>query len=327
MSFSVKIIGSGSYLPDKIITNNDLAKMVDTNNEWIVKRTGISERRVEENNRPTSYMAEKAVQKAIDNAKIDKEDIDLIICATTTPDYTFPSTACMIQKKLEIEKNIIAFDIQAVCCGFIYAMSVASDMMKNGKIKNAIVVGADKMTSIVDWSDRSTCILFGDGAGAIVLSSYKNNEESSNNEGHIIDYNLQANGKYADILKTTGGVSTTGESGKLTMAGKEVFKMAVENISSSIIDILNKNNLKTNDISYIIPHQANSRILEMITDKLNLSQEKMVSNIKLQGNTSSASIPISFDILLRENKIKRGDLIILTAMGGGITWGSVLLRY
>ena len=326
MSFSVKIIGSGSYLPDKIITNNDLAKIVETDDEWIFKRTGISERRVEENNRPTSYMAVKAIQKAIENAKIKKEDIDLIVCTTTTPDYTFPSTACVIQKELEIEKNIIAFDIQAVCCGFVYAISVASDMMRSGKIKNAIVVGADKMSSIINWTDRSTCILFGDGAGAMVLSSYKNNENNGEN-CDIIDYNLQANGKYTDILKTTGGVSTTGESGKLTMAGKEVFKIAVENISSSILDILDKNNLKTSDISYIIPHQANSRILEMITERLNLSSGQMVLNIKLQGNTSSASIPISFDKLLREDKIKRGDLIVLTAMGGGITWGSVLLRY
>lgn len=326
MSFSVKIIGSGSYLPEKIITNNDLAKIVDTNDEWIVKRTGISERRVEEKDNPTSYMAVKAIQKAIENAKIKKEDIDLIICATTTPDYTFPSTACVIQKELEIEKNIIAFDIQAVCCGFVYAISVASDMMKSGKIKNAVIVGADKMSSIIDWSDRSTCILFGDGAGAIVLSSYKNTENSSNNSD-ILDYDLQANGKYVDILKTTGGVSTNGESGKLTMAGKEVFKLAVENISSSVLNILNRNNLTTSDISYIIPHQANSRILEMITERLNISPEKMASNIKLQGNTSSASIPISLDILSRENKIKRGDLIVLTAMGGGITLGSVLLRY
>jgi len=315
-----KIIGVGGYLPDKIITNFDLEKIVDTTDEWIKTRTGITKRQIAEN-QTTSDLAIEAIKDAINNANIDKNDIDLIICATTTPDLTFPSTACIIQNKLGIEKNIIAFDIQAVCCGFVYALSVANDIIKSGKIKTAIVVGAEKMSSLIDWKDRTTCVLFGDGAGAIVLQS--TNEENTG----IIDTELYANGNYIDMLKTSGGTSTNQVAGNILMDGKAVFKHAVEKMSSSIQNIVKNNNLTLEDIDFIIPHQANYRILSMVAEKLNIQNEKFIITIDKHANTSSASIPLALNEAIKQNKIKKGDLLIFEALGAGFTWGSVLVRW
>lgn len=315
-----KIIGVGGYLPDKIITNFDLEKIVDTTDEWIKTRTGITKRHIAEN-QTTSDLAIEAIKDAINNANIDKNDIDLIICATTTPDLTFPSTACIIQNKLGIEKNIIAFDIQAVCCGFVYALSIANDIIKSGKIKTAIVVGAEKMSSLIDWKDRTTCVLFGDGAGAIVLQS--TNEENTG----IIDTELYANGNYIDMLKTSGGTSTNKVAGNILMDGKAVFKHAVEKMSSSIQTIVKNNNLTLEDIDFIIPHQANYRILSMVAEKLNIPNEKFIITIDKHANTSSASIPLALNEAIKQNKIKKGDLLIFEALGAGFTWGSVLVRW
>ena len=315
----IEIIGVGGYLPDKILTNFDLEKIVDTTDEWITQRTGIHQRHIAEE-QTTSDLAVEAVRNAVKNANINIDEIDMIICATTTPDLTFPSTACLIQNKLGLDKPIIAFDIQAVCSGFIYAISVANDMMKGGKIKTAVVIGADKMSSLIDWNDRSTCVLFGDGAGAVVL------QQTDGAEG-IIDYEIKANGKYCDILKTTGGTSTTQKAGNIYMDGRGVFKHAVEKMTASIQEIVAKNNLKLDDIALIIPHQANYRILSLVAEKLGIADDKFMLTIGEHSNTSSASIPLALNEALKQGKIKKGDNIILEALGGGLTWGAVLIKW
>ena len=314
-----KIIGVGGYLPEKIITNFDLEKIVDTTDEWITQRTGIKQRHIANEQQSTSDLAVEAVKNAIKNANIKIEDVDAIICATTTPDLTFPSTACIIQSKLGLDKPVIAFDIQAVCSGFVYAISIANEIMKGGKIKTAVVIGAEKMSSLIDWKDRSTCVLFGDGAGAVIL-------QSANDGNGIIDYEINANGKYFDILRTTGGVSTNQIAGNILMDGRGVFKHAVEKMTSSIINIIKKNGLTLDDISLIIPHQANYRILSLVAEKLKISNDKFMLTIGEHANTSSASIPLALDVALNEGKIKKGDYIILEALGAGLTWGSVLVK-
>ena len=314
-----KIIGVGGYLPEKIITNFDLEKIVDTTDEWITQRTGIKQRHIANEQQSTSDLAVEAVKNAIKNANIKIEDVDAIICATTTPDLTFPSTACIIQSKLGLDKPVIAFDIQAVCSGFVYAISIANEIMKGGKIKTAVVIGAEKMSSLIDWKDRSTCVLFGDGAGAVIL-------QSANDGNGIIDYEINANGKYFDILRTTGGVSTNQIAGNILMDGRGVFKHAVEKMTSSIINIIKKNGLTLDDIAVIIPHQANYRILSLVAEKLKISNDKFMLTIGEHANTSSASIPLALDVALNEGKIKKGDYIILEALGAGLTWGSVLVK-
>lgn len=315
---NAKIIGVGSYLPDKVLTNFALEKIVDTTDEWITQRTGIHKRHIAEN-KTTSDMAVEAVKLAINNANINIEDIDMIICATTTPDLTFPSTACLIQNKLGLDKPIIAFDIQAVCSGFVYALSIANDMMRGGKIRHAVIIGADKMSSLIDWQDRSTCVLFGDGAGAVVL---QDTEETG-----IIDTEIKANGTYSDILKTTGGTSTTAAAGNILMDGRGVFKHAVEKMTSSIREITASNNMTLDDIALIVPHQANYRILSLVAEKLNIPDKKFMLTIGEHANTSSASIPLALDVALKQGKIHKGDNIILEALGGGLTWGAVLVRW
>lgn len=316
---NAKIIGVGSYLPDKVLTNFDLEKMVDTTDEWITQRTGIHERHIAAEGQSTSDMAVEAVKRALANAQISAADIDMIICATTTPDLTFPSTACIIQNKLGLDKPIIAFDIQAVCSGFVYALSIANDMMRGGKIKHAVIIGADKMSSLIDWQDRSTCVLFGDGAGAVVLQATE--------ETGIIDTEIKANGTYSDILKTTGGTSTTATAGNILMDGRGVFKHAVEKMTSSIREITARNNMTLDDIALIVPHQANYRILSLVAEKLGISDDKFMLTIGEHANTSSASIPLALDVALKQGKINKGDNIILEALGGGLTWGAVLVRW
>lgn len=316
---NAKIIGVGSYLPDKVLTNFDLEKMVDTTDEWITQRTGIHERHIAAEGQSTSDMAVEAVKRALANAQISTTDIDMIICATTTPDLTFPSTACLVQNKLGLDKPIIAFDIQAVCSGFVYALSIANNMMRGGKIKHAVIIGADKMSSLIDWQDRSTCVLFGDGAGAVVLQATE--------ETGIIDAEIKANGTYSDILKTTGGTSTTATAGNIYMDGRGVFKHAVEKMTSSIKEITARNNMTLDDIALIVPHQANYRILSLVAEKLNIPDDKFMLTIGEHANTSSASIPLALDVALKQGKINKGDNIILEALGGGLTWGAVLVRW
>ena len=331
----IKIIGVGSYLPKKVVSNFDLEKVIETSNDWIVKRTGIYNRHIALKDENTSDLAVNAIKLAIDNTKIEKDEIEAIICATSTPDLTFPSTACIIQQKLDIKKPIIAFDLQAACSGFIYALSVMNDIMKSKKIKKAIVVGAEKMSSIVDWSDRSTCVLFGDGAGAFILQNANEDDDS-----FIIDTDINADGNFNNILCTSGGVSNENNkelknfegdfvkrtSGAIKMNGQAVFKHAVEKMSSSINNIVKRNKYTLDDISLIVPHQANYRILHLVSEKLGIPYEKFMLTINEHANTSSASIPLAFDVALKTNKIKKGDLIVLEAIGAGLTWGSVLIR-
>lgn len=314
------IVTTGSYLPDKIVTNDDLAKFVDTSNEWIASRTGITQRHFADDTQSTSFMATQAAKKALENSNINRCDIDLVIVATTTPDQTFPSVASVVQSNLKLEE-CPAFDLQAVCSGFIYALSVADSFIKSAQYKNILVIGAEKMSSVLDFKDRNTCVLFGDGAGAVVLSA--TNEQ---NRG-IIQTKLYSDGEHNDILKTSGGVASTTNAGKIFMAGKDVFKHAVNKMSQSIIDICQDSNVKLEDINFVIPHQANARIIDKISSKLSVPPEKMISTVELHANTSAASIPLALDYANSQNKLAKGNMIALTALGGGLTWGSALIRW
>ncbi len=315
-----KIVATGSYLPEKIVTNDDLAKTVDTSNEWIIERTGIKQRHIAKDGEFTSDLAYEASKAALNSIKISAEKIELIIVATTTPDLTFPSTATILQAKLGA-KNAFAFDVQAVCSGFVYALNVADNFIKSGQVKNALVVGAETLSRIVDWSDRNTCVLFGDGAGAVFLEATQ--EENCG----ILSTKLNSDGNLVDILKTTGGASLNKQAGVITMAGKEVFKHAVEKMSKSVIDALEKASLTTKDIDLLIPHQANERILNSVANKLGLLADKVVMTLQNQANTSAASIPLAMDYANKKGMLKKGDLIVLEALGGGLTWGSVILRW
>lgn len=315
-----KISATGSFLPEKALTNEDLTKIVDTSDKWIVERTGIKKRHLAKDGELTSDIAYKAVAKLLENSSIKPEEIEMIILATTTPDLTFPATATTIQAKLN-NKKAFAFDIQAVCSGFVYAMVTADNFIKSGQVKNALVIGADVLSRIVDWKDRNTCVLFGDGAGAVLL------EATSNAEEGIIASNLHSDGSLNDILKTSGGTSTTQNSGFIEMAGKEVFKHAVEKMVKSVLDSLEKANLKTSDIDLLIPHQANARILSAVASRLKLSKEKVVLTVADHANTSAASIPLALDYANQNGKIKKGDVLVLEALGGGLTWGSIVLKW
>lgn len=319
------ILSVGSYLPKKILSNNDIALMVDTNDEWIRERTGITERHIADEEELTSDLAVNAAKNAIEKAKISANEIDLIIVATTTPDQTFPSCATIVQNKLGC-KNAFAFDVQAACSGFIYAVTVADSLMKsNGKIRYALVMGAEIMSKIVDWKDRSTCILFGDGAGAVIIKAETNTEIDTNSRG-IISANLYSDGNVG-ILYTDGGVSSTGNAGKIHMKGQEVFRHAVDKLTALIEETLKNNNLKIEDIDWLIPHQANTRIIKAVTDKFQLLNGKVINTVGKHANTSAASIPLALDCALQESKIKPGNLVLLIAIGAGLTWGAVLLRY
>jgi len=318
--FNSQIISSGSYLPQKIVTNFDLEKTIDTDNQWIVDRTGINQRHIAADNELTSDIGFFAAQKALQKAGLKPEDIDLIVLATTTPDLTFPSTATTIQAKLGA-KNAFAFDIQAVCSGFVYALNIADNFIKVGQAKNALVIGADILSRIVDWSDRNTCVLFGDGAGAVVLQAVENKDAG------IIAANLYSDGTLNSILSTSGGVSSSKNSGFIQMQGKEVFKHAVEKMSKSVVDVLAKVGLQTSDIDWLIPHQANSRILASVAKKLNVAEEKVVMTVANHANTSAASIPLALDSVLQKGQIKKGDIVVFEALGGGLTWGAIVVRW
>ena len=318
--FNSKIISSGSYLPKKIITNFDLEKTIDTNNEWIVERTGINQRHIAAKNELTSDIGYFAAKDALAKSNLESKDIELIILATTTPDLTFPATATTIQHKLNAN-NAFAFDIQAVCSGFIYALNIANNFIKTGQVKNALVIGADILSRIVDWKDRNTCVLFGDGAGAAILQATENT-----NEG-IIANDLHSDGSLNSILNTSDGVASFQTSGFIQMQGKEVFKHAINKMTESVINTLKKVNLQTKDIDLLIPHQANSRILDKVAKKLNLPEEKVIITVTNHANTSAASIPLALDFALENKKIKKNDIVVLEALGGGLTWGSIVIKW
>lgn len=315
-----KIIATGSYLPKKFLTNFDLEKIVDTTSDWIVERTGIHQRHIAADNELTSDIATAAAKKAIEKSGLKIEEIEMIILATTTPDLTFPATATTVQAKLKAT-NAFAFDIQAVCSGFIYAIVTADNFIKSGQVKNAVVIGADILSRIIDWKDRNTCVLFGDGAGAVVLQA--TDEENSG----IMGCKLSSDGSLNDMLKTSGGTSSNQQSGFIQMAGKEVFKHAVEKMSKSVLTVLDKVNLTVKDIDFLVPHQANARILSAVANRLELDESKVILTVENHANTSAASIPLALDYANSLNKFKRGDVLVLEALGGGLTWGSVVLRW
>jgi 3-oxoacyl-[acyl-carrier-protein] synthase-3 len=318
-----RIAGTGSYLPEKTLTNADLEKMVDTTDEWIRSRTGIEERHVVEDGEYTVDLAEKAVRKAMEAAGKTKDDIDLIIVGTTTADRVFPSTACLLQKRLDIH-GCAAFDVQAVCTGFVYALGVADKFFRTGSAKCALVVGAETCSRIVDWTDRNTCVLFGDGAGAVVL-------EASDEPG-ILSTHLHADGEYEDLLNVDYGVSTAADliidgTGGIQMKGNEVFKMAVNTLGRIVDETLAFNNLEKSDIDWLVPHQANIRIINATAKKLKMSMDHVVVTVDKHGNTSAASVPLALDTAVRDGRIKRGEILLLEAFGGGFTWGSALIKY
>jgi 3-oxoacyl-[acyl-carrier-protein] synthase-3 len=320
MKIKSKITATGSYLPKKILTNSDLEKIVDTTHDWIVERTGILQRHIAAEGELTSDLAFQAAKKLLENSKISAEEIEMIIVATTTPDLTFPSTATTLQAKLGAKKAF-AFDIQAVCSGFVFAINCADNFIKSGQVKNALVVGAESLSRIVDWNDRNTCVLFGDGAGAILLEA--TTEENSG----IIACDLHSDGTLNEILKTSGGPSTNQKTGTIEMAGKEVFKHAVDKMSKSVLAVLTKAELTTKDIDLLIPHQANLRILNAVATRLELPEEKVIITVQNHANTSAASIPLALDQANRDGKLKKGDVIVLEALGGGLTWGSIILKW
>ena len=313
--------GVGAYLPETILTNDDLSEFVDTDDSWIRQRTGIISRRKANPDELTSDLAVKAANKALQAAGLSINDIDCIVLATTTPDCTFPSTATIVQQKLGAI-NAFAFDVQAVCAGFVYALSVANGLMCAGQGSNTLVIGAETFTKLLDWNDRSTCVLFGDGAGAVVLQA-ENSEEGYG----IIANTLHSDGRFKDILYVDGGVSSTGSIGHVKMQGREVFKHAVEKLSSAMEKVLNISNLTSEDIDWLVPHQANIRIINSMQRKLNLPDEKVIKTIFHHANTSAASIPLALNSGVETGKIKSGHLLALEAIGGGLSWGASLVRY
>ena len=317
------ITGVGSYLPINKCSNEHLSHFVDTSDEWISKRSGIKNRHFVTNNEKTSDMSFFAANKAIENAKILKNDIDLIVLATTTPDNTFPSTATLVQKKLKI--NAVSFDVQAVCAGFIFALSIAKSMMTEGNYKNCLVIGADSMSKLLDWKDRSTSVLFGDGAGAVILQKFDNTECKYDDWG-ILSNIIHSDGQFYDLLKTNGGVATNQKVGFIEMEGKEVFKHAIDKLSSSLEEALNASNKKIDELDYLVPHQANQRIILAVAERLKIDVNKVISTVKDHGNTSAASIPLALENAISSNKIFNGNLIGLNAIGGGLSWGASIIR-
>ena len=320
-----RITGTGSYLPDKVLTNKDLEAMVETTDQWIRERTGIVKRHIAVDGQTTCDLAEQAARRAIEAAGRTPQDIDLIVLATTTPDKIFPSTACLLQQRLDIH-GCAAFDVQAVCTGFIYALAVAEKFVKTGAAKCALVIGAETFSRVIDWTDRGTCVLFGDGAGAVVL-------EASDSPG-ILSTHLHADGAYETLLYTPGGVSrgydiqdSDGDPRFTQMKGNEVFKMAVNTLGRIVDETLQANDMKKSDVDWLVPHQANIRIINATARKLSMSMDKVVVTVDQHGNTSAASVPLALDTAVRDGRIQPGEVLLLEAFGGGFTWGSVLLKF
>ena len=324
MNMFSRIAGTGSYLPEKVLTNHDLEKMVETSNEWIVERTGIEKRHIVTENETTCDLAEKAARLAMEMAEKTADDIDLIIVATTTADLINPSTACLLQSRLGIVNGSAAFDVQAVCTGFVYALGIADKFIQSGSHKCALVIGAETLSRIVDWTDRNTCVLFGDGAGAVVLEASE--------EAGILSTHLHADGNYADLLKVDAGISKNQEVLKageayFEMRGNEVFRMAVKTLGRIVDETLAHNNMKKSDIDWLVPHQANIRIIAATAKKLKMSMDNVVVTVNEHGNTSAASIPLALDTAVRDGRIKRGETLLLEGFGGGFTWGSALVKF
>ncbi|MBG0810958.1 ketoacyl-ACP synthase III [Methylosinus sp. H3A] len=318
------VVGLGSYLPSRILTNEELAATVDTSDEWITQRTGIKERHIAAPGETTSMLGEKAARAALADAGLGPEDIDLVIVGTSTPDYTFPSTATQIQAALGITRGA-AFDLQAVCSGFVFSLATAEKFLRSGSHKRALVIGAETFSRILDWKDRTTCVLFGDGAGAVVLEARES--EGSLAERGILTTHLRSDGRHRAKLHVDGGPSSTGTVGHLRMEGKEVFRFAVGMVTDVVTDAFTATGLTAADLSWFVPHQANRRIIDMSAAKLGIAPEKVVATVHLHGNTSAASIPLALSVARDDGRIRRDDLVMLEAVGGGFTWGSALIRW
>jgi 3-oxoacyl-[acyl-carrier-protein] synthase-3 len=316
-----KIVGTGSYLPKKVLSNHDLESMVDTSDQWITERTGIKKRHIVAKDETTTDLAVNAARRAMEAANITAADIDLIIVATTTPTRVFPSTASLVQEQLGIHNTCPAFDIQAVCTGFVYGLTVADKFIKSGSVKNALVIGAESLSRIVDWTDRNTCVLFGDGSGAVVLQASK--------QPGILSTHIHCDGRYNQLLQVPTGPGSvlTEDPAYIDMQGNEVFKVAVKTLSSIVDETLKANELNKSDVDWLIPHQANIRIIAATAKKLSLSMERVVVTVDEHGNTSAASIPLALDTAVRDGRIQPGETILFEAFGGGFTWGSALIQY
>ncbi|MEK7343806.1 MAG: beta-ketoacyl-ACP synthase III [Pseudomonadota bacterium] len=315
------LLGTGSALPARIVTNDELAETVDTSDAWIVERTGIRTRHIASDGETTATLATQAAERAIEAAGLTPQDIDLIILATATPDQTFPAAATKVQAALGID-DCVAFDVAAVCSGFLYAVTVADSMIRAGGARRALVIGSETFSRILDWQDRTTCVLFGDGAGAVVLGA----EESAEGARGILAAKLHADGRHNQLLYVDGGPSTTGTVGKLRMKGQEVFRHAVTNLAAVLNEVMGQAGLSTDQIDWLVPHQANARILDATARKLKLSPDRVVVTVDRHANTSAASVPLALDLAVRDGRIKPGDLVVLEAMGGGFTWGACVLR-
>lgn len=318
------VLGCGAYLPERVVTNEELAKKVDTSDEWIVKRTGIRQRHIAADGELTSQLAVNAAQDAMTRAGVEASEIDLVIVATSTPDNTFPATAARVQAALGVRQGA-AFDVQAVCAGFIYALSVADNMVRLGQATTALVIGAEVFSRILDWEDRGTCILFGDGAGAMVIRGVENGDDNA--APGILSTHIYSDGRYYDMLYVDGGPASTGTAGFLRMEGREVFRHAVNRMAEAIETALEHNSLTLPDINWLVPHQANIRIIESIGRRLQLSRDNVVVTVDQQANTSAATIPLALTQAQNDGRLASGDLIALSALGGGFSWGSALLRW
>lgn len=318
------ILGCGSYLPETILTNDELAKRVETTDEWIVKRTGIKRRHIASTDQKTSDLAVAAARAALAQAKIDASEIDVIVVATTTPDNTFPATATKVQAQLGITHGF-AFDVQAVCSGFVYALAVADNFIRLGQANKALVIGAEVFSKLLDWTDRGTCVLFGDGAGAVVIGASEGKGDKT--DRGILSTHLHSDGRHYNLLYADGGPGTTGKAGHVRMEGPEVFRHAVQHLAEVVDEALAANDLKPEEIDWLVPHQANQRIIEGTAKKLNMSQERVVLTIADHANTSAASIPLALAAASKDGRLKQGQMVLLDAMGGGFTWGAAMVRW
>ncbi|HPG03956.1 MAG TPA: beta-ketoacyl-ACP synthase III [Beijerinckiaceae bacterium] len=316
------VLGVGAYLPAKTLTNADLEKMVDTTSEWIVQRTGIQERHIAAEGETTSMLGTEAAKRALANAGVEATSIDLIICATSTPDYTFPSTATQIQAALGITHGV-AFDLQAVCSGFVFAVSTADKFLRSGSHKRALVIGAETFSRLLDWEDRTTCVLFGDGAGAIVLEAQPAEADGRG----VLSTHLRSDGRHRQKLFVDGGPSSTGTVGHLRMIGKDVFRHAVGQVADVMLDSFAESGVDANTLDWFVPHQANARIIDASAEKLGIAPEKVIKTVALHGNTSAASIPLALDVAVRDGRLKPGHLVMIEAVGGGFTWGAAVIRW
>lgn len=318
------VLGCGSYLPERVLTNAELAQRIDTSDDWIVQRTGISERHIAADDEFTSHLAINAARAALADAKIDAQSIDLIVLATSTPDNTFPATAVAVQHALGINHGV-AFDLQAVCSGFVFALTTADNFLRAGAHKRALVIGAETFSRILDWNDRGTCVLFGDGAGAVVLEAQQHS--GTTDDPGVLTTHLRSDGRHKSKLFVDGGPGSTKTVGHLRMEGREVFKHAVGMITDVIVDAFNATGFTADDINWFIPHQANKRIIDASAHKLHIAPQKVVLTVDKHGNTSAASIPLALSVAVRDGRVKKGDLVLFEAMGGGFTWGSALVRW